>query len=324
MRSACSLMTFRKRSRAGASSLAAPCSVSTKPLSEASGVLSSWLALATKSARILARRSCSLRSRNEMRREGPTPPDREPSSGATVASNRRSTGTRSCSSTAAVTAVASAWSTASSSSGSRLIGGHVPAAPAGSEQVLGQAIGMHDVAGAVEHDGRLRHGVDHPVPRAVIAAGQVGRRRPRAPHGPSPSEGHSAAQTAAAARPSSATRGDRPPAIMKKMPSTAASPSSVRRADRRAITGSASAPTRRRISSHRCQTRCCICGCPLMLLRGELSTARRRASMPGRGARPERRAAPGRRAAPARTGWTAWRSPLRIARPRSRSRERRS
>jgi hypothetical protein len=44
-------MTGRKRSRAAASSRAGPSSVSMNPISVASGVRSSWLALATKSAR---------------------------------------------------------------------------------------------------------------------------------------------------------------------------------------------------------------------------------------------------------------------------------
>ncbi len=179
MRSACSLMTLRKRSRACASSFAAPCSVSTKPLSEASGVRSSWLALATKSARMRASRSCSLRSRNEMRSAGPSAPDRDGSSGATVASRRRSTGTRSCSSTEHVAPETRAWSTAASSSGVAAHGGDVAAAPPGAEQVLGHAVGVHDIAGVVEHDGRLRHGVDHHAPQPVAAGGRLGGR-PRA------------------------------------------------------------------------------------------------------------------------------------------------
>src|SRR5688500_14084906 len=56
MRVACVCMMPRNRSRARASSLAGPCSVSMKPDSAASGVRSSWLALATKSARISSTR----------------------------------------------------------------------------------------------------------------------------------------------------------------------------------------------------------------------------------------------------------------------------
>ena len=49
IRSACNAINFRKRVRALASSRAGPCSVSTKARREASGVRSSWLALAMKS-----------------------------------------------------------------------------------------------------------------------------------------------------------------------------------------------------------------------------------------------------------------------------------
>ena len=63
MRSAWLAISRRKRSRATASSRAGPCSVSTKARSEASGVRSSWLALAMKSARICTSLSCSVRSR---------------------------------------------------------------------------------------------------------------------------------------------------------------------------------------------------------------------------------------------------------------------
>ena len=93
MRSACSAMMARKRSRAAGSSLAAACSVSTKPRSEASGVRSSWLALAMKSARIWLMRSISVRSRKStmMSLLGSVPQV----SGATVAATRRPTGTRS-------------------------------------------------------------------------------------------------------------------------------------------------------------------------------------------------------------------------------------
>ena len=55
-------MMPRKRSRAAGSSRAGPCSVSMKPVSAASGVRSSWLALATKSARISSTRRIGVRS----------------------------------------------------------------------------------------------------------------------------------------------------------------------------------------------------------------------------------------------------------------------
>ena len=62
MRVACACMMPRKRSRAAGSSRAGPCSVSMKPESAASGVRSSWLALATKSARISSTRRSGERS----------------------------------------------------------------------------------------------------------------------------------------------------------------------------------------------------------------------------------------------------------------------
>ena len=70
MRSACSAMMPRKRSRASASSRAGPRRVSMKPAMPAIGVLSSWLALATKSARMRSARrsavvSCSTISASE-------------------------------------------------------------------------------------------------------------------------------------------------------------------------------------------------------------------------------------------------------------------
>ena len=84
-------MMARKRARACASSRAVPCSVSMKPDSAASGVRSSWLALATKSARISSTRCSGVRSWNTSRIEaagGASP------SGRTCAMNQRSTGTR--------------------------------------------------------------------------------------------------------------------------------------------------------------------------------------------------------------------------------------
>lgn len=58
-----SCMIARKRSRAAGSSRAWPRSVSMKPVSEASGVRSSWLALARKSARVRSERRSSVSSR---------------------------------------------------------------------------------------------------------------------------------------------------------------------------------------------------------------------------------------------------------------------
>ena len=67
MRVACSDMIPRKRSCASGSSLAWPRSVSMKPVSDASGVRSSWLALATKSARICSTRCAFVRSRSTIK-----------------------------------------------------------------------------------------------------------------------------------------------------------------------------------------------------------------------------------------------------------------
>ncbi len=63
IRCACWRMMSRKRSRAAGSLRAGPCRVSTKPSSDASGVRSSWLALATKSVRMASRRRADVRSR---------------------------------------------------------------------------------------------------------------------------------------------------------------------------------------------------------------------------------------------------------------------
>ena len=87
---------------------------------------SSWLALATKSARMRASRSCSVRSRNVIMRVGAPGAMLACSSGTTVASRRRSTGTRACSSTARDRRDSSASSTAASSSGARLIDARCP------------------------------------------------------------------------------------------------------------------------------------------------------------------------------------------------------
>ena len=68
MRSACWRMRPRNRVRAASSLRAAPCMVSMKPDSEASGVRSSWLALATKSARMRSICCSRVRSRNTRQR----------------------------------------------------------------------------------------------------------------------------------------------------------------------------------------------------------------------------------------------------------------
>ena len=62
MRCACACMISRNRPVASGSSRAGPRMVSMKPDSEVSGVLSSWLALATKSARIRSTRTIAVMS----------------------------------------------------------------------------------------------------------------------------------------------------------------------------------------------------------------------------------------------------------------------
>ena len=72
MRVACDSIILRKRARAAGSSRAEPFNVSMKPEKAASGVRNSWLALATKSARISSTRRKGDRSRN-VRRKLPSP-----------------------------------------------------------------------------------------------------------------------------------------------------------------------------------------------------------------------------------------------------------
>ena len=95
MRVACACMMRRKRSRALASSRAEPCKVSMKPDSAASGVRSSWLALATKSARISSTRRSGVRSWNVISTRSGRARLASRRTGVTITSNQRSTGTRS-------------------------------------------------------------------------------------------------------------------------------------------------------------------------------------------------------------------------------------
>ena len=94
MRVACARMMPRKRSRAAASSLAGPCSVSMKPDSAASGVRSSWLALATKSTRISSTRRSGVWSWNVISMQVSEPPNEVGTGiGVTTSSIQRSIGT---------------------------------------------------------------------------------------------------------------------------------------------------------------------------------------------------------------------------------------
>ncbi len=88
MRLACVSMIARKRSRAGRVIAGGPRNVSTKPSSEASGVRSSWLALATKSTRIRSRFRVAVWSSKTIS-VSPSP------ARATCTAKARSTGSRS-------------------------------------------------------------------------------------------------------------------------------------------------------------------------------------------------------------------------------------
>jgi hypothetical protein len=92
MRRACPSMMPRKRSRAEGSSRAGPCSVSMKPDNAASGVRSSWLALATKSTRICSTRRYGVRSRKVSSKRGVRAFPADSAVGVTCTSYQRSTG----------------------------------------------------------------------------------------------------------------------------------------------------------------------------------------------------------------------------------------
>ncbi len=110
-------MMARNLSRARGSSRAEPCSVSTKPSIEASGVRNSWLALAMKSARMRSTRRDSVKSRS-VSKVATTWPD-PAASGATQTSKRRSIGTRSLHSTVSASPFAMTRRNASMTSGVR-------------------------------------------------------------------------------------------------------------------------------------------------------------------------------------------------------------
>ena len=93
MRSAWSCMIAEESVARGRVVLAGPCRVSMKPAREASGVRSSWLALATKSTRTRSVCRRSVRS-SRMNRTSPAAGDGI-SSRANQAAYQRSAGTRS-------------------------------------------------------------------------------------------------------------------------------------------------------------------------------------------------------------------------------------
>ena len=93
-----------------------------KPSSAASGVRSSWLALAMKSARISSTRRSGVRSLNVISRMSERPsPTVASFTGVTKASNQRSSGTRSKNSTRCGVRLAVARRIASTSSGMRKV-----------------------------------------------------------------------------------------------------------------------------------------------------------------------------------------------------------
>ena len=192
MRSACSAMMPRKRSRAPASSRAGPRRVSMKPARPAIGVLSSWLALATKSARMRSARrnavvSCSTTSASE------------PSAAARGRRRRwaimsSSGGPDSTSSTAVWSGpvklpsapVSSSPSIAASSCGLAERRRQVALGADRPQQGARREVGAHDAALAVDGDQRIGQAVDDGlrgsreiVDRGALAAPAGGQRRRR-------------------------------------------------------------------------------------------------------------------------------------------------
>ena len=192
MRSACSAMMPRKRSRAAASSRAGPRRVSMKPARPAIGVLSSWLALATKSARMRSARRSAVVSCSTIRAS-------EPSAAArgrrrTWAITSSSGGPDSTNSTPVwsgpvklPSAVSSSPSMAASSCGWRNTVERSRSAPAAPSETAGRQVGAHDAALAVDGDQRIGQAVDDRlgggreiVDRGALAAPagrELGRRR---------------------------------------------------------------------------------------------------------------------------------------------------
>ena len=117
IRAACSPMMPRKRCCAGGSSAAGPRSVSMKPISDASGVRSSWLTLATKSARM--RSTARSRVRSDSTTTARPPSAIGGSIGTTAACTSRGTGTGNVTSAVCVIPEANARSIAARRSGCR-------------------------------------------------------------------------------------------------------------------------------------------------------------------------------------------------------------
>ena len=218
MRSAWTPMMPRNRSRACSSSRAWPRRVSMKPDREASGVRSSWLALARKSARIrsLRRTSVSSRITSTQKRRGSrcsrgavqtrqkrswappvskltlafTPPNRLSStasstSGRRMADRRRapSRGMRS-SVRAAALAKVSRLPTRSSGSSAEMISngsGRVSSASSKADRRAspGWDGGAARLSGAERSSGRLRQAAQSPIPATQAATRRVGSSRAR-------------------------------------------------------------------------------------------------------------------------------------------------
>ena len=141
---------------------------------------SSWLALAMKSARICARRSCSVRSRKVTSTCGEVDAD-EPSSRDTVAATRRSTGTRSTRSTSMRSSEASTRSTATSRSGLRetwLIGW--PLLILGNISVA-RRLWCTNVPARIERQRRRWNCIDDCAPRLAIGVRRAIDAGPRIP-----------------------------------------------------------------------------------------------------------------------------------------------
>ena len=119
MRQACACMMPRNRSRAAGSSRAGPCRVSMKPVSAASGVRSSWLTLATKSARISSTRRIGERSWTVMTTTPVRVPPPASAAGEMNASEKRVEGNRDENSIRCALSVRMAERIASTSSGMR-------------------------------------------------------------------------------------------------------------------------------------------------------------------------------------------------------------
>ncbi len=180
MRAAWPCMMARNFSRAAESSLAEPCSVSMKPSSAASGVRSSWLALAMKSARISSTRRNGVRSLKVIRMmsEPPSAPVAS-RTGVTNASNQRSSGTRSKNSTRCGSRRLVARRIASTSSGMR------SAISAGSPRRkrrrnrAGRLVEGDHPPVAVEHDGGIVQSADQRLDQRLLReqGGAAARRQ---------------------------------------------------------------------------------------------------------------------------------------------------